>query len=183
MDPRPQFVEISNNSGLMCGMSMVKLQLVAGCERSGVIHLAGGGDSVKIGRGHLLHYLAPRRHFGEMSRFLGCPGALKTGDNRAGEEHLAEVDLSFGELVAGDEGEPRGRHAAGKKRTERFESTLAEAQRNQVLLVCAGIASERDGGQKLLEGLFLFALDDFFAVLRFLQSEVIFKASANGLVQ
>src|ERR1039458_5278374 len=99
----------------MRGMSMLKLQLVAGCERRGVIHLAGGGDGMKIGRGYLLHHLAARRHFGEMSRFLTCPGGLKTGDHGAGEEHLAEVDLPFGELVAGDEREPSGRHAAGKE--------------------------------------------------------------------
>ena len=48
---------------------------------------------MQIGRGHLLHHLAARRHFGEVGRALGRARRLPSGDHRAGEERLAEVNL------------------------------------------------------------------------------------------
>jgi hypothetical protein len=183
LDPRPQLIEISSGSGLVRVVSVAELHLVGRLQGLGVVHLAGVGDGMKVGCGYLLHHLAARRHFGEMGGLLTCAGSLKTGNHGAGEEHLAEVDLPFGELVAGDEGEPSGRHASGKERAEFFESFGAKTERDQVLLVDAGIASEGDGGQELLESFFLFPLDIFFAVLGFLQAEVVFKAAAYSFVQ
>ena len=78
---------------------------------------------------------------------------------------------------------PGGITHSGKERAELFEDARAEAKRDQILLVGAGIAAESDGGQKLLEGLFLFSLNDFFVVFGFLESEVVFKSEANGFVE
>jgi hypothetical protein len=93
------------------------------------------------------------------------------------------VDLPLGEFVAGDEGEPRGHHAAGKKLAELFDGAGAETQRDQVQLVGAGVAAEGDGGQKLLQRFVLFSLDHLFYVLGFLQAEVVIEAAAHGFVE
>jgi hypothetical protein len=115
----------------------LKQQLAGGFERLGVIHLAGGGNAVEIGCGHLLDDLAARRHLGEMGRSLTRAGRLPSGDHRAGEEHLAVVDLPLGQVVAGDEGESGRSLAAGKERRELLDDAGAEAQRGKILLVDA----------------------------------------------
>jgi hypothetical protein len=164
-------------------MGMAELHLVGRLQSLGVVHFAGVGDGMKIGRRNLLHHLAARRHFGKMGRFLACAGSLKACDHGAGEEHLVEVDLPFGKFVAGDEGDPGGHHAAGKKLAELLEDAEAEALRDQVLLMDAGIASQSDGGQKFLDGFFLFSLERLFVVLGFLEAKVVFKAASYSFVQ
>jgi hypothetical protein len=74
---------------------------------------------------------------------LARAGRLEAGNHRAGEEHLAVVDLPLGQVVAGDEGESRRNLAAGKERGELLDDARAKAQRGQILLVDAEIAAER----------------------------------------
>ena len=81
---------------------MVDEDLVFGFEGLGVVHFAGGGDGVKIGRGYLLDDLAASGHLGEIGGALGCAGGLVSGDDGAGEEGLAELNLALGEGVFGD---------------------------------------------------------------------------------
>ena len=138
---------------------------------------------MQIGRGHLLHHLAAGRHPGEVGGSLRGAGALPGGNHRAGEERLLEVNLALGEVVAGDEGEPRRNDAAGKERGEVFDDAGAKAQRGQILLVDAEIAGERDGGQELLQGLFLLALERLFAVFGFLEAQVVLEAESDGIVE
>ena len=137
---------------------------------------------MQIGRGHLLDDFAARRHFGEMSCALRRAGRLPCGDHRAGEEHLAKLNLALGQVVAGDEGEAAAA-AAGKERQKLFDRAGTEAHRNQILLVDAEVAGQRDGGQKVLQRLVLLPMERFFAVFGFLQAQIVLEAKRDGLVE
>ena len=58
-----------------------------------------------------------------------------------------------------------------------------KAERRQVVLEDAGSSAQRNRRQKLLQRLVLFSLDRLFAVLRFLQAEVVRQAHTHSLVQ
>ncbi len=92
---------------------------------------------MQISRGHLLDHLAARRHPGEIGGFFSRACRLPGGDDRAGEEHLAVLDLALGQVVAGDLGEPWGDLAAGKESAELGDGARTKAHRRQIVLVDA----------------------------------------------
>ena len=99
----------------------------------------------------------PRRAptFWRNRRPLPRPPPL-AGNHRAGENHLAVMDLPSvrsSRVIS----ENPAVAAAGKQR-ENSLRTPGPKPSAPVVLVDAGIAGEGDGGQKLLEGLVLFAL-------------------------
>ena len=183
LDASPQDIEISHRPGLVFGAGLIGQHLIGRFLRLGVAHLALSGDGVKIGRGHLLDHLFAGRHLGVVSGFLRCARGLPSGDDRTGKQRLIEVNLALGEVIAGDIGKPRGHHATGKHGRKQLDDAGAKTHRDKVLLVDAGFARERDGGQKLLQSLVLFSPERRFVVFGFLQSQVVLKAAAHGVVQ
>ncbi len=112
-----------------------------------------------------------------------APAAFQPCDHRPGKQDLVVVDLSLGQVVARDEREPRRQLAAGKQRRELANHLGPEPQRRQVVHVVAGVAGQRDGGQKLLQRLVLFAVQRLFAVFGFFQPQIVFQAALDGVVQ
>ena len=183
LDARPQLIEIRCNAGLVRRMGMIEQHLILGQQRFGVVHLAGGGNGVEIGGGHLLHNLAARCHFGEMRRALGRAGGFPSGNYRAGEERFGEVDLTLGEIVLGNQRNSGGHAAAGKDAGEFFDDAGPESLRGQIVLMDADLPVQRDGRQKLLKRFALFAVNDLFVALDLFQSQVALEAAAHGVVE
>ncbi len=183
LDPRPQLIQIGRDAGHVSLVGVTQQHLAGRFQRPGVVHLAGGGDGVQISRGHLLDHLAARRHSGEVGRAFRRAGRLPGRDDRAGEEHLAKLNLALGQVVAGDLREARRQLAAGKERQKLLDGAGAKAHRDQILLVDAEVAGQRDGGQKVLQRLVLLPLERFFAVFGFLQAQIVLEAERDGIVQ
>jgi len=92
------------------------------------------------------------------------------------------VDLPVGQVVAGDGREP-GRHLSAWKQPGKLaDDAWAKAQRGQVVLVDTGRAGKGDGGKEILERFVLLPLEGLFAVLGFLQTQVILQAAAYRIV-
>jgi hypothetical protein len=175
LDPRPQLVQVSRGSGLMGFVRVVEQQLAFRFQSFGVVNFAGGGKGVQIGRSHLLHHFVARGHSGEIGSAFRRSGRLPCGNHRKGKKHLAVVNLALGHFVAGN-----SRNSA---KPELLHDAGAEAFRNQIQLVNAGIAGKRDGGQKILQGLVLLPLARFLAIFSFLQAQVVLEAETDGVIQ
>ena len=78
---------------------------------------------------------------------------------------------------------PAGTASAGKQRRKLRDRLRPEPQRRQIVHVVAGVASQRDRGQKQLQRLILFGVVGLFLVLHFLQPEVVLQAALDGIVQ
>ena len=92
------------------------------------------------------------------------------------------MDLALGQGVARDEREA-GRRAAREHPGEGAKETGREPLRGQIVLIIAGVTGERNGGQKLLQGLHLFAVDGPLGILRLLEPEVSLQPAAHCVVQ
>ena len=65
---------------------------------------------------------------------------------------------------------------------EKFAGIVTNLE-NQVLLVDAEVAGQRDRRQKILQHLVFLPLKRFFAVFGFLQAQIVFEAERDGIVQ
>ena len=58
LDPCAQLIEIGYDAGHVSLVGVTHQHLAGRFLCPGVVHLAGGGDSVQVSRGHLLDYFA-----------------------------------------------------------------------------------------------------------------------------
>ena len=164
-------------------MHVIEQRLRLRHQRLCVVHLGLVGNGPQIRDRDLLHHLAARGHFVEIRRALRRTRHLPALDHRPRKQDLAKVNLPLGQIVAGNERESRGNLAAGKQRRELADGFGAEALRREVVHVIAGVAGEPDGRQKLLERLVPHAVQGLLAVLSFSQSQIVFEAALDGVVQ
>src|SRR5471030_1348188 len=149
----------------MLGMGVIQQHLVGLYKGLGVFDFTGGGDRMKVSRCHLLHDFAARRHFGEVSRPRRRSGSPPPPNHRSRKKNLAEMKLPLGERVTGNKGETTCGNASGKDLGKFADEAGAEPLGREIVLIKAGVGSEGNGGQELLEGLELLGLYRLLGVL------------------
>ena len=93
------------------------------------------------------------------------------------------MQLALGKRVPGDERKRAGWNAPRQQPGKLGNQSWTKPLRSEVVLVETRVPGQRDGRQKLLQGLHLFAVDRPFAVLGLLEPKIIFNSAMDGVVQ